>query len=546
MSDMERPKEEAEPQARDLESGATEHPASTAEDQKAPESASGTAEHQASTREDQKAPESKSWFWDSQAPTTDAAKSGDGMSEDELDKFEKEYQGFRSRIDPLCEMIESMTKIGGLRKVSITLPKLSLNTFSNEPANDASKGYELVHLLGEEGPASDLKMTRRDSNIGKRVAEFHTTKLEAEREAERVRLAMEEEARKAMEYEDTMIHRIRQVALEPAVAALMSLLLALLIAQLPFGTVSVLQALAGFLAVVINMVGLKTAWHREGYKLYLVVKAVVHTAHSEIAFAAGYLDDMLMSPFLEYLDRLNEFIEKQSDFEAHVKKYRKTELEVVAQFDYDLPSPEDMRTPIVNPGLEDKLAKSLDKIKQNLPKIFDEIVHTTLAGRIATDGIVFNFCIIALPLCSAFIINIVVMTVQVAIHANTLEPNDKGQLSQEKLPACLQSSFFQLLLLVCQTACIFFVSQNERICKAINKNIEWLEGELSECVNERLHKLASRIDLAYEEVKSESIVFRHRCEVVTKKLDEAIQVAESKSSRRIWRACSTNPFSSMF
>merc|ERR1719161_3057500 len=161
--------------------------------------------------------------------------------------------------------------------------------------------------------------------------------------------------------------------------------------------------------------------------------------------------------------------------------------------------------------------------------MLDELIQSSLAGRIATDGPVFNRYVVMLPLAVVCLVNIGVAILQVTLSAgiisipsggpDSIAPTRRLRGSQplerafefpvpDDIKVYLQPVLVQILLVALQVAAAFVLSRGPQICRIVNSSVGRLERTLNERINGRISTAVDRVfGQAFSEVKDKVDTF---------------------------------------
>lgn len=458
-----------------------------------------------------------------------------GSASGDLDQITKQ-------VDELSEKLETAkTDIYGMLtaavpKVSMKLPRLSPSIFSK---SDADPSFERAPLLDAFAPALD-GVSAGKSNGAKKAADAKMKALNAQKAAAETEREMQENARQALQKQSGMLQQLAA----PSITAVVSLGLAVGLAYAELGAF-VGPLIAAGSAAFINFISLAYAWKLRADGIFDVIGSVFEKTKGMVDQVLETVDDMIMGP-LEQLDgALDDMVEDQKPTIQHMKKFESAMK--AADPDFDLPDPEDLKKPL--DGCEAMIDEFVATAKKEVPDKLDELIQSSLAGRIATDAQTFNGWVVILPLVIVCLLNVGIAVLQVSLstgmgptpsvseHASSgVTRRLRGSHGQPSALAALhlpddiktyvQPAAVQILLTFLQVAAAFVLSQGPQICRLVNGSIGKLERTLNERINGRIQKAVDRVfGQAFGEVKDKADVFFPKFQDCMAKLKQAVDQA---------------------
>lgn len=471
--------------------------------------------------------------------------SGDGGGS-ELDEAIKKVEEVSAKLADAEKTIYAKLN-AAIPKVNIQLPKLNPALFGSAPENGGST-TEMAPLLEGAAPALSAADAAKPGK-----AKMAATKAKAQAAATKAAAAqkeMEDKAKEAMDKQSGMLKTVLAGQGSTAVASLG------LAAGLSYASLGPLLGpmIAAVASSVICFLGLAKTWKDKTDGIFEIVNGVFGKIIAKVVDVLDTVDDMIMGPLESLEDRIDDMIEEQQPVLDNMKKFETGIKQIDKSF--DLPEPADLKKPL--DGCDAMVDKFVSKAKQEVPDKLQEMIQSTLPGRVATDSSTFNQFAVYLPLAIILAVNLSLAILQVYL---TLQPpqesTGKGdiektsehrqlrgaagfqdqlekvekivpsQLRSGDLMPYVQPALIQILLGCLQALFVLVMSQGPRICKMVNEMVQKQQDALNERVNGRIKEAVDRVfGQAFSEVKEQSDNFFPKFKAATKKLKDAMAMAQ--------------------
>jgi len=474
--------------------------------------------------------------------------------EDDLDATLKMVDELSGKLEEKEKLIYGMLS-KAVPKVDIPMPKLNPTMFGGSAAG--GKEYEpLLRAEDSDSKAAEPPKGQKMTKAKMKAEEVRKKTLEAKKQAAEAQAQMAEEAKNAMA---NQMSKGKQV-LAQSFAAATSVAVGV---GLSFAPVSALlgQILAGVSAALLNFLGLAASWKSSTGNIFQVMSKVFDRMMKKVVNILDTVDDMIMGPLEKLENAIEDMCEEQK---PNLDKMKELESTIkMVQPDFNAPDPEDLKKPL--DGCGDMIDEFVDKAKKEIPDKMQEIIQSTLPGRLATDESSFNLYVVILPLSLVFLVNMGLAVGQVflmfkpedsesddfgavanssrslrganvtslginatlpSLGSNATLPTLPKELSVDSVMPYVQPALVQILLAALQMVGAMILSSGPRICGMINGSIADFGKKINDRINNRIKSAVDKVfGSAFKEVKGKSDEFFPKFKDAIKLLKQALETA---------------------